>query len=122
MANSKQLGMKLKRLRQEKNLNQEKLAKRAKITRVYLSQLETGAKSPTIRILHRLACALEVPLVDLLIDREGWIAKKSLDVPVLRTRREAEAIARVQGSPFVWRLFEAGAVPRIRGPYPVRHE
>ncbi len=110
--------MKLKLLRQD--LSQEQVAKKAKITRVYVAQLEAGAKSPTIRTLQRLADALQVPLVDLLVDREGWITKNSLDVPVLRTRREAEAVARVGGSRFVWRLFEAGTVPRIRGPYPVR--
>ncbi len=66
MTYSKRLGMKLKRLRQQKDLSQEQLAKRARITRVYVGQLEAGAKSPTVRTLQRLAKALGVKVTELL--------------------------------------------------------
>jgi len=66
MTDSKRLGMKLKRLRLAKEWSQEQVAKKARITRVYVAQLEAGAKSPTVRTLQRLAKALGVPVVELL--------------------------------------------------------
>ncbi len=62
---SKRLGMKLKRLRLAKEWSQERLAKKARISRVYLGQLEAGAKSPTVRTLQRLARALGVKVTEL---------------------------------------------------------
>jgi XRE family transcriptional regulator, master regulator for biofilm formation len=57
----------LKRLRQERGLTQEEVAKRAKVTRFYISQLETGLrKSPSLPVLKRLATALGVPVTALL--------------------------------------------------------
>jgi transcriptional regulator with XRE-family HTH domain len=43
------------------------LSKRAKVTNVYLSQLENGRKkSPSLAVLRRLAKALGVPMTELL--------------------------------------------------------
>jgi XRE family transcriptional regulator, master regulator for biofilm formation len=57
----------LKRLRQERGLTQEEVAKGAKVTRFYISQLETGLrKSPSLPVLKRLAKALGVPVTALL--------------------------------------------------------
>lgn len=103
-------------------MSQYALAKAAGVSREYVRTLETGGSDPTVGMLQRLCDALRVPLVDLLIDRQGWLAEESLDALVFPSRKEAEALARVRGSRFVWRLFEAGAVPRIRGPYTVHDE
>lgn len=107
-------------MREAKGLSQYALTKEAKVSREYVRKLEAGESDPTVGMLQRLSHALGVPLVDLLVDREGWLAEDSETAPVFQTRAEAEAMARSRRSRFVWRLFEAGAVPRIRGPYPVR--
>ena len=62
----KQLGVKLKTLREEKGMSQEALARRAKITREYVNRLEAGRYDPTVGVLQRLAKALGVPVTELL--------------------------------------------------------
>jgi XRE family transcriptional regulator of biofilm formation len=57
----------LRKLRQERGLTQEEVAKVARVTRFYISQLETGLrKSPSLPVLKRLAKALGVPVTALL--------------------------------------------------------
>ena len=58
--------MTLKRLRTAKKLSRYALAKRAGISRVYVTKLETGRSDPTIGMLQRLARALGVPMAELL--------------------------------------------------------
>jgi transcriptional regulator with XRE-family HTH domain len=62
----RQIGMKLKALREEKRLSQATLAKKAKITREYVNRLEAGRYDPTVGVLQRLAKALGVPVTALL--------------------------------------------------------
>jgi transcriptional regulator with XRE-family HTH domain len=62
----KQLGMRLRRLRQAKGLTQDALAKNARITRVYVNNLEAGKYDPTIGVAKRIAKALGVPVTELL--------------------------------------------------------
>jgi len=57
----------LKIKRREKGLTQDELAKRAKLTKPYLSQLENGVrKNPSLPALKRIAKALGVPVTELL--------------------------------------------------------
>jgi transcriptional regulator with XRE-family HTH domain len=57
----------LRRLRKIKGLSQEELARKARVSQPYLSQLEAGTyKNPSIEILRRLAKALGVPVTALL--------------------------------------------------------
>jgi len=59
--------MVLTRIRNERELTQRDLAKRAKVTEAYISQLESGArKNPSLPVLKRLAKALGVPVTALL--------------------------------------------------------
>ena len=61
----KRLAAMLKKLRGE--MNQEALAKRAKVSRGYLAALEAGhKKNPSLAVLQRLAKALGVPVTELL--------------------------------------------------------
>ena len=55
-------------LRKKKGWSRAELARRAKVSQPYLSQLESGArgKSPGVAILQRLAKALGVPVTELL--------------------------------------------------------
>lgn len=56
----------MKRLRQERGLSQEKLAFEADIHRTYISDLERGARNPTISLVEKLCTYLRVSAGDLL--------------------------------------------------------
>jgi transcriptional regulator with XRE-family HTH domain len=56
----------LRRLRHAKGLSQDDLAYEAEVSRSYLSQLEKGAFYASLRIVGRIAEALEVEPADLL--------------------------------------------------------
>jgi len=62
----RRLGATIHRMREERGLTQLGLAKRARVSQAYLSQLEAGQKSnPAVAIVQRLARALGVPIQDL---------------------------------------------------------
>jgi len=62
----KRLAANLRRLRNERDLSQERLAFEVNIHRTYISDLERGARNPTIEIIDRLATYFEVPAGNLL--------------------------------------------------------
>jgi transcriptional regulator with XRE-family HTH domain len=62
------LGRNLKRLRQAKGWSQEKFAFEADVHRTYVSDLERGARNPTITLVEKLAKPFGVTASDLLSD------------------------------------------------------
>jgi len=62
----KRLGANLKRLRTAKGWSQEQFAFEAGIHRTYISDLERGARNPTISVVQRLADCLGVGVAALL--------------------------------------------------------
>jgi transcriptional regulator with XRE-family HTH domain len=62
----KTLGANLKRLRRAKGWSQEEYAFEAGIHRTYVSDIERGARNPTIEILVKLAQPLGVEPADLI--------------------------------------------------------
>lgn len=57
----------IKKLRTERGLTQEQVARQAGVTKNYITMLETGArKAPSLPVLKRLAKALGVPVTELL--------------------------------------------------------
>ena len=61
------LAMRLKLLRKKRNnMSQRELAKRAGLSRAYLSRLEIGRHDPTLSTLLKLAKALRVRVARLL--------------------------------------------------------
>jgi transcriptional regulator with XRE-family HTH domain len=60
------LGRNLRRLREEKGWSQEVFAFEAKIHRTYVSDIERGARNPTIAVIDKLAAALGVKAARLL--------------------------------------------------------
>lgn len=54
------LGQNLRKERQAKGWSQEEFAHHADIHRTYISDLERGARNPTIVIVEKLARALDV--------------------------------------------------------------
>ncbi len=53
-------GAVLRQLRESKGLSQEELADQCRIHRTYVSQLERGLKSPTLRLIWQICASLEV--------------------------------------------------------------
>jgi transcriptional regulator with XRE-family HTH domain len=60
------LGRNLRRLRDEKGLSQEAFAHEAGIHRTYISDIERGARNPTITVVEKIAIALGVTAAVLL--------------------------------------------------------
>lgn len=58
-------GARIRELRSERQLTQEELADRVGVFRTYMSRVETGIANPTLTLIHALADALGVPVVDL---------------------------------------------------------
>lgn len=60
-------GTRLKQLREGRQMTQVALAKRARVTQAYISDLEAGTKAnPSLAVFARLAAGLGVPLGTLL--------------------------------------------------------
>ncbi len=62
----KQIGAKIRRLRKTAGMSQAALAKRARLTRVYVTRLEAGRQDPSLSTINALARALRVPVTRLL--------------------------------------------------------
>ena len=62
MTINKQLGARIRYLRQQKNLSIEELALEAEINRNYLGDLESGIRIPTLVVLNKISTALGVDL------------------------------------------------------------
>ena len=62
------LGVNVRRLRLEKGWSQEDYADRAGIHRTYVSDIERGARNPTITVVEKLATPLGVKAGELLDD------------------------------------------------------
>jgi transcriptional regulator with XRE-family HTH domain len=58
--------VKLRALREKRKMTQETLAKKAGVSRAYLSRLEMGLHDPPLSRLRKLAKALRVGVEDLL--------------------------------------------------------
>lgn len=68
------LGQALRKLRTERGWSQSDLALRADMDRNYLSLIELGRNSPSVRMLLRLCLALDVRAADVLDDVERCMA------------------------------------------------
>jgi transcriptional regulator with XRE-family HTH domain len=62
---NKQLGMRIKYLRSLNKWSQEDLALEAGVNKNYLSDLERGSRNPTVKILEKIAKALDITLEEL---------------------------------------------------------
>jgi transcriptional regulator with XRE-family HTH domain len=60
------LSLNMRRLRQSKGWSQEEFAHQAGLHRTYVSDLERGARNPTITVVDKLAVVLGVPVGALL--------------------------------------------------------
>ncbi|MCL1466147.1 helix-turn-helix domain-containing protein [Argonema galeatum] len=60
------LGLEIQRRRTEKGWSQEYLAEISGLHRTYISQLERGLKSPSVRVLSHITTALGVTMSEFL--------------------------------------------------------
>lgn len=61
-----ELGQKIRKIRLAKGWTQEVLSFEAEVNKNYISDLERGARNPTLKILIKIADALDVDIVELL--------------------------------------------------------
>lgn len=66
MVQPRGLAVKLKRLRKNRGMTQEALARKAKISLGYVARLEIGRHDPKLGTLQKIAKALGVPMSQLL--------------------------------------------------------
>lgn len=57
---TKSFGRKLKSLRKQKGLSQAKLANKLDVHPTYISSLERGLRNPSLKVIDRIASALEI--------------------------------------------------------------
>jgi len=63
---NKEVGFRIREVRQERGLSQEKLAALADLHRAYIGQIERGEKNIGLKNLEKIAKALVVNIKDLL--------------------------------------------------------
>jgi transcriptional regulator with XRE-family HTH domain len=73
------LAAKLRELRLERGITQERLAFLAKLHPTYISMLENGRKSPTVDALERIAQALDVRVSTIFAGAERSCGRSSPD-------------------------------------------
>jgi transcriptional regulator with XRE-family HTH domain len=71
------LGEVVRKFRQERQFSQETLAADAGLHRTYISLLERGLRNPSITVIHQLADALKVSMVDLVREFEERLKGRS---------------------------------------------
>jgi transcriptional regulator with XRE-family HTH domain len=83
-------GERLRAARQERGLSLGALAEAAHVGKGSLSEIENGARNPTLGTLYALAGALGVPLATLIADRPGTrVASPGIEARLLDVSRDA---------------------------------
>jgi transcriptional regulator with XRE-family HTH domain len=73
----KAFGMALREVRRGKEISQERLALEAGFDRTYISLIERGISSPTIRKVYRIAQILDVAPSEILIRMEALLEQEN---------------------------------------------
>ena len=72
------LGASIRTRRAAADLTLRELAERAQVSNAYLSQIERGVHEPSLRVLHAIASALDVPL-EALLSQAGLLPREGAD-------------------------------------------
>jgi transcriptional regulator with XRE-family HTH domain len=105
------LGLRLRTLRKNASLTQQKLADNVGVSRIYIQALESNRRVPSIKLLYRLANALQATVNDIVDEYSGkggrfqleellssgevdvWFRKRKLsDVDLRRVERVIGAV------------------------------
>ncbi len=76
MSKEQFFGPVLRYFRKERGLSQDELAARVDVSRSHIGRLETGEKQPSLKMLFRLAEAMDVPASAVLAEMERFSAEK----------------------------------------------
>ena len=79
MLDAKRVGRRLRQLREERKLTQEKLAYECGRAKSYLCEIETGKKVPSLAALADFADRLGVPVFDVLVFPEDGPRERLID-------------------------------------------
>lgn len=60
-----ELGKKIQKIRKNVDLTQEELADMLKISRTHMGHIEQGRKSPSLKLLEKIARVLKIPISEL---------------------------------------------------------
>lgn len=82
------IGVRLRKLREERKLSQGDIEKRTGLLRCYISRVENGHTVPSLETLERMAAAMEIPLYQLFYEGE-----RPPDLPNLTQRKSTEELA-----------------------------
>jgi transcriptional regulator with XRE-family HTH domain len=82
------IGIRLRKLREERKLSQGDIEKRTGLLRCYISRVENGHTVPSLETLERLAAAMEIPLYQLFYEGE-----RPPDLPNLTQRKSTDDLA-----------------------------
>ncbi|HXH49369.1 MAG TPA: helix-turn-helix transcriptional regulator [Terriglobia bacterium] len=82
------IGIRLRKLREERKLSQGDIEKRTGLLRCYISRVENGHTVPSLETLERLAAAMEIPLYQLFYEGE-----RPPDLPNLTQRKSTDELA-----------------------------
>ena len=73
------IGRKLRELREQRHLTQQEMAGKAGVPRTYISRIENARLLPGPVMLHRIADALSVAILDLLPQAKGGVAAPEME-------------------------------------------
>jgi transcriptional regulator with XRE-family HTH domain len=90
------LGRFIREQRQTAQLSLREMARMTDISNAYLSQIERGLHEPSVRVLHALADALEVPVEDLLNGGDSGESRRRHNVSVEAAIRNDPKLEQVQ--------------------------
>ncbi len=65
MRTSERLGNRIQKLRKETGLTQEEFAEKLGISRTHMGHIEQGRKTPSIKLMERIAKALHLKVKDI---------------------------------------------------------
>ncbi|MGM0602346.1 MAG: helix-turn-helix domain-containing protein [Bacillota bacterium] len=94
----KNLGDRIKKMRYNLDLTQEKLGEKANLHYTYIGQVERGEKTPSFKALQKIADALNISIEFLVRDNENLTVTESIKIKdinellIQRNERELELI------------------------------
>lgn len=77
----REIGEKIRRLREKENITQNALANRAGVSPTYIYQLEQGLKSPTVEYLGYICAGLNISLAEFFAEEQSEknVAGRTID-------------------------------------------
>lgn len=86
---TQRLGLRIRRLRNDRHMSQEELAFKAGISPAHLGQIERAVKNPTVETVARIAGALDVDLAALFASTTSPTPAKNVTVEKILAHLES---------------------------------